>query len=85
MRNFKLDQYEVTVKDYNSNFQIFIDGDSKSMPYDDCDDFNTNENAEAAYDEIIDFFNLELSQEASEKLMDELKSLYYPHSSEIFA
>jgi len=46
---FKLDNIEVTIKNYNSNFEIYINDECKTFYYDGCLDCSTQENVENAY------------------------------------
>ena len=86
MREIKLSNGIATIKDFGSNIELFymINGEDEayhaSESYDGCDDFTAEENAESFVEYRMEHFPL--NENDKNLLQEELKSYYYPHSSD---
>lgn len=81
MYKFDLSIGEVSVKDYESNIEIFINDFWIDESFDGYVEFTTKENLDALINKITD--KVDLIPEDIEKLREELHSYVYAHSIEI--
>lgn len=84
-RDFTLECGKVIVKDYNSNIEVFFNGERVSHCFDGDIEYTVEENVEAFIEYEFEYnFQVTLSQADRDKLSYEMKGYFYPHSKECF-
>lgn len=85
IRDFDLQVGTVTVKDYHSNIEVSMYGDTFTHNFDGDIEYSLEENINSFIDyEFEYYFQVNLSSADREYLTEKMKSYFYPHSKDCY-